>query len=168
MQVAGLTVQQEGRNLGNRNLLDVAPFDLSDNGGTANLSLYLNAAEPTSAATNVRLTFLQPNAAFGGLSYFGNGGEGATLDIFNGSTLLGSIEFGNGAGEFHGYLLTGGESATSVLLRSTRMMPGLAGEGLTLDDLAGVNASPVPEPGTVGFGLALCAAVLRRPKRSRF
>lgn len=144
-----------------RNFIDVPPLAFPDNNGTKHASLFTNAHE-AGHGTDVRLTFFTRHTALSFLTWDATTLEGASVDVFDGTILLGSHDFSGGASEFTGFVLDGGMSATSVRFRSTTTIPGEGGEGFGLDDIRGVHA-PVPEPTTfVLAGAAIAAAVRRR------
>ena len=144
--INGGSIAQEGTNASNfRNLIDVSPFDFTDNNGTAHASMLTN-----SGVTTVRMTFANALSAFGFETWIGQPLEGASVDVYNGATLLGSFDISNVDGSFTGFVLDGGDTATSIVWRSTTFVDGPGGEGFGLDNLVGVNAmNPVPEPFTM-------------------
>ena len=151
LTINGGTIQQEGSDLSFRNFVDVPPFGFVDHNGTNHASLFVNFPEGTSLGTQVRLTFANPNAAFGGDTVQDTMAEGAVFEVFNGAVLLGSQSVA-AASAFLGYSLTGGDVATSVRFRSASLSPGATGEGFTYDNLVGVNApNGVAVPETVPF-----------------
>lgn len=158
--IAGGTIQAEGVDTTNfRNLVDVPPLAFTDNNGTANGSMYVNAAEGTAPGRQVRLTFSATNQAFGFETWGAASGERVTVEAYNGAALIGSFDIANnGAGIFTGYQLTGPDVATSVRWRSTNLTVGTGGEGFGMDNLAGVV---VPEPASI-VGLAIGAVLLLR------
>lgn len=123
-------------------------------------------------ATTVRISFNALNAAYGDDSFAADDDEGAQLEVFDGTTLLGSQALTNGSGAFLGYMLTGGTVADSIVYASVTNSTN-GGEGFGLDNLAGVNAvtTSVPEPETISlFGLGIAACWFggrRRPSESR-
>ncbi len=159
----GMSIQREGLTDNNfRNLVEAPPAVFGDNNGTAHASMYTNAGEQ-----QVRITFSALNRAFGGESWDATGSEGAVLEIFDGASLLGSHELAGGRGAFLGYILDGGDSASSVRFSSILNIAGPSGEGFGYDNLAGANAQigVVPVPGTValaGLGLLALGAARRR------
>lgn len=156
----GMTIQQLGFNAAFRNLVDVPPLQFAPNSGSSSGSLYTNFAEGATPATQVGITFAQSNRAFGLDSWGAFDGEGSVLEVFNGATLLGSQNLTNGNGDFIGYIVTGGGSATSARFSSVNLNPGGGGEGFYIDNLAVV---PVPEPsGLVLLGLGLLGFARRR------
>ncbi len=134
-----LTVSSGG--LSFRNFVDVAPFALTDNGGTTHASCFTNFDEPT----ELRITFAQPTRAFGGVVYQGAEYEGVELAAFSGAILLGTCAAGMNGARFVG-LVSASTPMTHVLLRSVLWMQGSGGEGFGFDDLelaSGCQAPPV-------------------------
>lgn len=154
----GFSIQQEGFDHAFRNMVDVPPTQFMDNNGTSGLALYTNFDAPATPGTTVGLTFNQPNIAFGGESTLSVTLEGAIIDVISGSTVLASIPLASGSNSFRGYLLTGGDTATSLVFRSASHVSGSGGQGFGYDNLAGVNA--VPEPSTVIFSIIGCALLV--------
>jgi hypothetical protein len=156
-----MSIQQQGTDAF-RNLIEVPPATFSDNNGTAHASMYTNFG-----ATDVHITFAAENTAFGGESWQATGGEGTTLEIYDGAALLGSHALGAGDGAFLGYVLNGGDSATYLRYTSINNTAGPGGEGFGYDNLAGRNAvtTDVPVPGTaalLALGLGALTSVRRR------
>lgn len=159
----GLSIAQVGSD-NFRNEIDVGPpFDFTEHNGSNHASIFTNASGGSNPAIDVQLSFDQANVAFGLDSWVAADQEGARLEIYDGVTLLGSQDLTNGFGDFLGYVLDGGDSATSALLTSITSItsPGDPGEGYGIDDLAGVA---VPEPGTLPL-LVLGLAALARARR---
>jgi len=157
----GMSIQQEGPG-DFRNSVDVTPLGFTDNNGTAHASMFTDAG-----ATSVRIAFDSINAAFGGESWSAASGERARMQIFSGATLLGSNDLANADGAFLGYVLTGGDTATSVLFTSINNTPGSGGEGFGYDNLAGraAGGAAVPLPGSaalLALGLGAMVSVRRR------
>lgn len=144
VMVNGMTFQQEGFDENFRNQVDVVPLEFTPNSGSASGSLYTNSADGAAPGTQVRVTFTQVNMAFGLESWDATGGEGVALEIYNGTTLIGSQALAGGNGAFLGYVLTAGDMATSLRFRSITLNPGTGGEGFYIDNLEGVSG--VPEP----------------------
>lgn len=158
----GMSIVQEGTG-SFRNEVDVVPTVYTDNNGTNNASTFVNFPEGGDPGTQVRITFNQANGAFGFETWNAASGEGAVLDVYDGATLLGSHGLAGGDGAFLGYILSGGDSATSVLFVSASLSAGSGGEGFGLDNLAGVNAVPEPSALAIAIGvLGLSLAGARR------
>jgi hypothetical protein len=162
----GMTISQEGVNTDSfRNTVDVPPLDFPDNNGTAHSSTFTEG----DAGTQVRIMFDALNSAFAFETWEAASGEGAILEVFAGGSLLGSRALTDGSGDFLGYVLDGGDTATSVLFRSITSNSSSGGEGFGLDNLVGVNALPsasVPEPGSLALlGVALGAFGLSRRRK---
>jgi hypothetical protein len=170
VMLQGMSIQQEGSNPTNfRNEVDVVPLSFSDHNGTANASVYVNHAESTDPGVQVRITFNSLNAALGFQTWLAADAEIAVLDVLHGTTLLGSRDLTNGLGDFLGYVLTSGDTATSVLFYSKNLTVGTGGEGFGLDNVAAVNAFAMPEPTTwrllVFGGVAVAIGRLRRRRK---
>lgn len=166
----GMTIRQEGVDAAFRNQVDVAPLEFSTGNGTNSGSLFTNAPEGPAAGTQVRITFNALNQAFGLESWEGNSGEGAVMEVYSGTTLLGSQALTDASGAFLGYVLTNGDTATSVRFRSDRLNGGQGGEGFYIDNLAGVTAAAIPEPGPLllsGIGLVVFAATSLKKRRGK-
>ena len=146
----GGTISREGPEQGLSNFIDVPPFMFGGGSGTNQGEVFVNAIEGGTVGTNIRLTFAQNNLAFGFDAWEAVGLEGARLDVYNGAVQLGSPQLPGGNGAFLGYILTGGDTATSVLFRSNSLIVGTSGEGFAIDNLTGVA---VPEPGTIALVL---------------
>jgi hypothetical protein len=163
--INGGMLGQEGFDQAFRNLVDVNPQGFSDNNGTNNASMYTNASDNGNPpATNVRLTFTSLNHAFGFSTWGAASGEVAAIDVYNGASLLGSISLTDGSGAFTGFVLDGGDVATSVVWRSVNTVAGTTGEGFGMDDLVGVSGDPVPEPFTMALGIGALALALKRKR----
>jgi len=152
----GMSIWQEGSGTF-RNTVDFPPLEYTPNSGSTSGSLFTNAPESPDPGAQVRIAFDLLNLAFGFDSWDANSGEGALLEVYDGMTLLGSQALTNLSGAFLGYLLDGGDTATSVRFVSNNLIAGGGGEGFYIDNLAGVAASSVPEPATLallGLGVA--------------
>ncbi len=146
----GMSIAQEGFPAEFRNLVDVAAFQFGDNGGTSHASMFTEGDR----GTFVRITFNNLTTALGFQTWLASDGEGAGVEVWNGGTLLGSQILSNAAGAFTGFVLTGGDVATSVRFYSVRSNgSNTGGEGFGLDNLAAVSAGAqaVPEPTTVAM-----------------
>jgi hypothetical protein len=158
----GMSIVQQGANAAFRNFIDVAPFQFLDNNGTSHASAFTEG----DAGTFVRITFNNPTQAFGFQTWDAATGEGAALEVFNGTTLLGSITLPGGLGAFTGFMTTGGDVATSVRFSPASADGTSGGEGFGLDNLAAVNATAVPEPATLTvFGGLLVAGLVSMRRR---
>lgn len=157
----GFVISQEGTNTTNfRNFIDVPPFLATDNNGTTHASSYTNFPEGGAPGTQVRLTFPVPARAVGADFYNTTLSEGLVLDVFSGTTMIGSfpIPLVANTGVFFGVAGNAGENITSVLLRSQILTPGTGGEGYGMDDVA---VALVPEPGAAGAAAALALLLSR-------
>jgi hypothetical protein len=159
--LAGMSIAQEGS--GNfRNTIDVGPdFDFTDNNGTNHASLFTNKSGGPTPMIQVRITFTAPVNAFGFDHWVAADAEGARLEIYDGALLVGAHDLDNAFGGFLGYVLSLGESATSVLFVSVQNLgaPGDPGEGFGIDSLAGVA---VPELGALPLLMFGLFALVRR------
>jgi hypothetical protein len=136
-----LTLSQTGQNVAEfRNFIDTPPFQFTDNNGTTHASAFTNFPEGANPGVQVVFTFGTPVSAFGFETWTANGGEGVIADVFDGTTLLGSLTADNLNASFRGFTITGG-TATSVVLRSARLSAGQGGEGFGIDNLVGVAGS---------------------------
>ena len=129
----------------------------SPNSGTSQAELFTDFPEGLDPGIQVRITFDQPHVAFGFDSWAAGDFEGATLEVFNGAALLGTQSVPSGSGVFQGYLLTGGDTATSIRFRSTMLIVGFTGEGFAIENLSGATTVAVPGPGSLtlaALGLA--------------
>jgi hypothetical protein len=159
----GMTISREGPEQGLSNYIDVPPLVFSGGSGTAQAELFTNTNEGANIGTQVRIAFVAANKALGFNSWEAVGLEGSVLEVYNGATLLGSQNLGGASAAFLGYVLTGGDVATSVRFRSNLLIVGTSGEGFAIDNLAGVA---VPEPW--GAALAsLCLAGISTCERRR-
>ena len=157
----GMSIRQEGVGNSFRNTVDVPPLTFVDNNGTANASMYTDFG-----ATTVRISFNALNSAYGAESWAADDNEGSQIEVFSGTTLLGSHALANDNAAFLGYVLTGGTTASSVVYASVTNLAG--GEGFGLDNLAGVNAIQmgVPEPESITLlGLGIAALWVARQRR---
>jgi hypothetical protein len=152
----GTTIQQEGTERMEWNEVDVPPLQFTPNNGSNSGLLLTNFPEDGSSGIQVRITFTDPNRAFGFDSWSANDGEGVVLDVFSGQTLLGSRALTGGSGDFLGYVVTGGDASMTVRFRSNRLSPGMIGERFYIDNLAGTTVAngppPPPPPPTTSFG----------------
>jgi hypothetical protein len=166
----GMTIRQEGVSqlTSFRNQIDVVPVEFPPPSGTDVASLFTNAPEGTDPGVQVRIAFNAPNTGFGFDSWIGPLAEGAILEVFSGTTLLGSQALGNADNAFLGYALTGTDTATSVRFRSSTLIPGTGGEGFNIDNLAG---TAIPEPSSLITAGIACLVGLgawcRRRRRPR-
>ena len=101
----------------------------------------------------VRMTFSTALSAFGFETWEAASGEMAMVEVYNGAVLLGSYNLSNDDGAFAGFVLDGGDTATSIVWRSrTDVSVGGLAERFVMDNLVGVNAmNPVPEPFTMAL-----------------
>jgi len=159
--ITGGALSQMGDDYAFRNEVDVVPTQFSDNNGTAHASMFVDG---DANATRARLTFTVGSTAFGFESWIGSVGEGGAFDVYNGATLLGTMNITTGGGDFLGFDLTGGDFATHVEWRSQagNNTPG-SGEGFGTDNY--VYGQPVPEPTTMTLLGLGAAAILRRRSR---
>lgn len=141
----GMSIRQEGTERIAWNEVDVPPFQFVPNSGSNAALLLTNFPEGTSSGGQVRITFTVSNQAFG-LECWGINDEGAVLEVYNGTTLLGAQALNGGDGDFLGYVLNGPDTATSVRLRSQVRVPGMVGERFYIDNLVGVAVAPPGAP----------------------
>ena len=141
--INGGSIAQEGT--GNfRNFIDTTPFDFPSSNGTTHAFILTDFG-----MTTVRVTFATALSAFGFETWEAASGEMAMVEVYNGALLLGSYNLSNDDGAFAGFVLGGGDVATSIVWRSINDLGNL-GEGFAMDNLVGVNAmNPVPEPFTM-------------------
>jgi hypothetical protein len=158
-----MTIAREGPEPGISNFVDVVPLVFAGGSGGNQAELFTNFDEGVNIGTQVRIGFDQPNAAFGFAAWAASDFEDAILEIFDGAVLLGSQALPGGNGAFLGYILTGGDTATSVRFRSASLIVGTTGEGFAIDDLELVA---VPEPTSLALLMTgLAAAAGLRPRR---
>jgi hypothetical protein len=136
-----MSIQQAGTEPTAWNIVDIPPFHFTPNSGSNSGVLLTNFPEGGSSGIQVQIAFDGLNTAFGFNSWSGNDAEGAVLDVFRGTTLVGSQALTNVSGAFLGYVLTGVDTSTAVQFRSNRHTPGMVGERFYLDNLAGSNAN---------------------------
>jgi len=142
-----------------RNFIDVTPFLFPDPASNhAEIQLQDSASTPAA----VRIDFTGANRAFGFKTWYASGAlaAGTTVEVYDGATMLGDFDLTDGAGDFAGYALDGGDTATHVVFRAMREGSNLL-EGFALDDL---QVASVPEPATLA-ALALGLASLKRRRR---
>jgi hypothetical protein len=163
--LAGMTIGREGPEAGLTNFIDVPPLAFAGGSSTSQAELFTNFDEGDLIGTQVRIAFAQQNRAFGFSAWAAADFEDAVLEVFDGATLRGTSPVPAGDGAFLGYVLTGGDAATSVRFRSATLIVGTTGEGFAIDDLAVVA---VPEPATwITLGLGLAALLLAARRRGR-
>jgi hypothetical protein len=157
------TLSQTGVDQVFRNLIDVPPFDFTDNNGTNHASMFTNFGTSTTG-TFVNMTFAAPIRAWGG-----DFSQDTLLELVNmnvnspASSLISTLQVPDTAGAtfFFGFVGQPSDVVGSLTFLSRNDVPGNAGEGYGLDN---VTAAVVPEPTT----LALCCvapfafAILRR------
>lgn len=155
------TIQQLGVDTMFRNVVDVAPFLFTDNGGTNHASCFVDQDGPTT----VRLTFDQPVSAWGVQLYGVQGGEFAVFDLLEGVTTLTPIM----QDQFIGFTSTTPVSA--VEFRSQTLIPGGTGEGFGADDmeivLAGAQIPTLGQWGLMGFLALMGFAAIFIMRRNR-
>lgn len=163
----GMTISREGPEPGLSNFIDVAPLMFGGGSGTNQAELFTNTDEGANIGTQVRIAFSQGNLAFGFDSWEAVGLEGAVLEVYDGATALGSQNLTGGNGDFLGYVLSGGDVATSVRFRSNLLIVGTSGEGFAIDNL---NGRSVPEPTSQALAclIAFSLAGLRRTRLVNF
>jgi hypothetical protein len=156
----GMSISREGPEPGLSNYVDVLPLVFPGGSGTNQGELFVNAIEGVAVGSNVRITFNEPNVAFGFDVWEAVGLEGARLDVYDGAVQLRTEQIPGGNAAFLGYVCTAGEAASSVLFRANSLIVGTSGEGFAIDNLAGVS---VPEPAAASLAaVALGAVMLRR------
>ncbi len=132
-----------------RNVVDSFPYLFSQHNGTTHASCYVNNNFPFPPNPNqveITITFDSPVTAWGADFYDATTGEGARIDVYDGSTLLGVVFPGSGT-TFCGF--TTSTPATKIVLRPVNFIFGSMGEGFGLDDLAQVVWSPPCTPPVV-------------------
>lgn len=132
-----------------RNVIDSFPFLFSQHNGTTHASCYVNNDFPFPGfgnQTEITITFDAPVRAWGADFFDATTGEGARIDVYDGSTLLGSVYPRPGTA-FCGF--TTSTPATKIILRPVNFIFGSEGEGFGLDDLAQVVWSPPCTPPVV-------------------
>jgi len=164
VSLSGMTISREGPEAGVSNFIDVPPLVFSGGSGTAQGELFTNFNEGINVGTQVRIAFAQPNVAFGFDAWAASDFEDAILEVYDATAVVGSQALPGGAGPFLGYVLSGGDAATSVRFVSATLIVGTTGEGFAIDNLAGVA---VPEPPTVALSslAGVGAVVLSRRRR---
>jgi hypothetical protein len=158
-----MTISREGPEAGLTNFIDVPPLMFSGGSGTAQAEVFTNFNEGANIGTQVRLAFNQTNRAFGFDSWAAGDFEDANLEIYNGAALVGSQAVPAGNNVFLGYVLSGGDVATSVRFASAMMIVGTTGEGFAIDNLAG---AAVPEPGSAALTAFAIGAVFAARRRT--
>jgi hypothetical protein len=152
----------EGRNFVDSNLSFTGPNE------TAYALLYVETVTGTGEiVTAVRIRFDDTNVAFGGGAWGAATGAQAWMEVYDGATLLGTQPMLGGTSDdgpnFLGYLLTDGDTATSIRFVAGTFDPDYSAEGFIYDDLAGVRA--VPEAASLpslSLGLTWLARRLRK------
>jgi hypothetical protein len=140
-----------------RNLIDVPPLDFADGNGTASISGFVNA----DGIDIVTMTPDAPAIAFGFDASGAASSEGVTVDVFGpGNVLLTTVNLTNGIDDFFGFITTGGDTITSLVLRGTTVVPGTGGEGFRMDNFA----ISIPTPGTLAL-LGLAGLISRGRRR---
>lgn len=147
-------VQQGSRDF--RNLVDVPPFEFSDNNGTAHASVFTDYG-----TTTVKMSFTSPVFAWGADFFDAGSDEMLDLDLVApGGGILATLQV-PGGNSFFGFVSTGPvQSVGGIVFKSRIDDIGSGGEGFGLDNVQGASPGAViPAPGaillgTIGAGLA--------------
>lgn len=173
VDVGEFTLLQVGGNLEFRNLIEVPPFEFTDNNGTNHASLFTNFG-----ATTVDLTLNTPVFAWGA-DFFGadeTTGERLNLDLvldMGGTFATIPVTVNDG---FFGFVTNPVEDIRKITFVSRNNLEG-GGEGFGLDNVTGAKSEvqPVPETSTVfgsvialGFAAVIKRGCSRRQKKVKF
>jgi hypothetical protein len=159
------TLSQAGTDQVFRNLIDVPPFDFTDNNGTKHASLYTNFGTATTG-TFVNMTFSTPIEAWGG-----DFSQDTLLELLNmnvnsvSSAVLNTYQIPDTAGAtfFFGFVGQPADTVGSLTFLSRTNVAGSSGEGFGLDNVT--VAAAVPEPTTLVLLFAGIAALLVTRRR---
>jgi hypothetical protein len=149
------TLSQAGTDQVFRNLIDVPPFDFTDNNGTKHASLYTNFGTATTG-TFVNMTFSTPIGAWGG-----DFSQDTLLELLNmnvnsvASAIINTYQFPDTAGAtfFFGFVGQPADAVGSLTFLSRTNVAGSSGEGFGLDNVT--TAAAVPEPAAF---ILICSA----------
>ena len=138
-----------------RNLIDVSPYQFSDNPGTTHASMFTNFG-----GTTVNMQFDSPVQAWGA-DFYAIDGEllDLVLNFVGGGTAIINVPGGSG---FTGF--TSDTAVASITFQSRNNAPGPGGEGFPLDNVRGVT---VPEPATLLLFATAGGALVRRMRQRR-
>jgi len=137
------TIAQVGLDQDFRNLVDVAPFEYTDNNGTTHASCFVNYPDSGAGSeTNVEITFSSPVSAWGADFNGILGGELLAIDV-DGTTeaIIGTL-IPTAGDTFLGFIADAGEQIDKVIYRSQNQNTGGAGEGFGSDNFAAMYGAP--------------------------
>lgn len=138
------------------NLIDAPSFSF---GGTDIDGTTFALVATDFESTEVRMDFSQATIAFGAQFRGAAGGEFVSIDIYNGGTLLDTINIDDNLLIFRGFIVSG-DSASHLIFRSTTQDQSLR-EAFGMDN---VEMEAVPEPMSLGLLAAGALALARRRK----
>jgi uncharacterized repeat protein (TIGR01451 family) len=137
------TIAQVGLDQAFRNLVDVAPFEYTDNNGTTHASCFVNYPDSgPGSETNVEVTFSAPVSAWGADFNGILGGELLAIDVDGTTEAVIATLLPTAGDTFLGFVATAGEQIDKVIYRSQNQNTGGAGEGFGSDNFAAIYAAP--------------------------